>query len=87
MDNESSHSLNNPDTTSLNTAIVAGSVQDPDVTCDACADEMKTWEAREDGLTPDAVEMGTAGELNEERTRLIEGCWVVDPQMDGVSIC
>ena len=84
MDNESSHSFTNPDPYSLNTAIVAGSVQDAEVACAGCADGVKTWEARVDGLTPDAIEMGTPGVLNEEGMRLVEGCWVVDTWMKGV---
>ena len=45
---------------------------------------MTTWEARVDGLTPDTIEMGTTGELNEEGMRFVEGCWVVNTWMEGV---
>lgn len=88
MVNESSHSFINPDPYSLNTAIVAGSVQDADAACVACADGMKTWEVRVDGLTPDevtgAVMMGEAGWLDEEPMNLVGGCWVVEDSMEGV---
>ena len=44
--------------------------------------QMKTWEARVDGLMPaevtGAVEMSKAGWLNEELVNLVGGCWVVD---------
>ena len=85
MVNESSHSFNNPDPYSLNTASVAGSVQDADV-CVTCTDGMKTWEARVDGSTPGeltgAVEIGKAVWLNEEGSKSVEGCWVVDDWME-----
>ena len=73
--NESNHSFNNPGPYSLNTAIVAGSVQDIGVACAVGAawfivDGMRAWEAKLDGLMPSemaaAVEMGKAGWLNEE---------------------
>ena len=84
VDNESSHSFHDPDQFSLNTAIVAGSIEDADVACVACTDEVRTSEAKVDGLMPDAVEMGKAGLLNEEGMMLVEGYWVVDDWMEGV---
>ena len=84
--NESSQSFNNPDPYSVNTAIVAGSVQDADAACVACADGMKTWEARVDGLTTGevtgAVEIGKAVWLNEEGNKFVEGCLVDDDWME-----
>ena len=86
MNNESSHSFNNPDPYSLNTASIAESVQDADAACVACADGIKTWEARVDGLTPGevtgAVEIGKAVWSNEEGSKSVEGCWVVDDWLE-----
>ena len=88
MDEDTSHLFNNPALYSLNTAIVAGSVQDADVACVACADGMRTREARVHGLMPDevtgVVEIGRARRLDEEGIKLAEDCWMADVWMESV---
>ena len=82
INDESNHSFNNPDAHSLNTAIVAGSVQYTGVECAVGAawfivDGMRARGARIDGFMPGevtvAVKMGKAAWVKEKGMRLIGG--------------